>query len=167
METMAAQVAVPPEDLEQSRAFPGFEPDRAVPGVVRLISIHSGPSSSPGAFVSVKYPNTWFWIDDNDLASKHVFSLIMMLFAMVDTGCKPKLDFLDNCKAIAKRAKLKAEDFWLHKFRATFATRHLRNREDLRTVQSWLGHKDMQSTMRYLKPNRSQAVRDRVDTAWA
>jgi hypothetical protein len=24
----------------------------------------------------------------------------------------------DNCKAIAKRAKLKPGDFWLHKFRA-------------------------------------------------
>ncbi len=40
-------------------------------------------------------------------------------------GCKPKLDFLDCCKAVAERAKLKKEDFWLHKFRATFATRCL------------------------------------------
>jgi len=36
----------------------------------------------------VKYRNSWFWIDDNDLASKHVFSLIMMLFTMVDSGPK-------------------------------------------------------------------------------
>src|ERR1035438_8848223 len=27
---------------------------------------------------------------------------------------------------------------------------------DLRTVQQWLGHSDMESTMRYLKPSRSQ-----------
>jgi len=40
------------------------------------------------AFVSVKYRNTWFWIDDGDLESKQVFSLIMMLFTMVDTGLK-------------------------------------------------------------------------------
>jgi integrase/recombinase XerD len=83
------------------------------------------------------------------------------------SGCKPKLDFLDNCKAIAKRAKLKPSDFWLHKFRATFATRHLWSGVDLRTVQSWLGHKDLKSTMRYLKPNRSQAVKDKVDATWA
>ncbi len=32
-------------------------------------------------------------------------------------GCKPKLDFLDACKMVAKRAKLNPHDFWLHKFR--------------------------------------------------
>jgi len=34
---------------------------------------------------------------------------------------------------------------------------------DLRTVQQWLGHSDMESTMRYLKPSRSQQVRDKVN----
>lgn len=86
METMAAQVEVPTEDLARSRAFPGFEHDQGVPGVVRLMRIHSGKSSPLDAFVSVKYRNTWFWIDDTDLESKHVFSLIMILFTMVDTG---------------------------------------------------------------------------------
>ncbi len=42
-------------------------------------------------------------------------------------GCKPKLDFLD------------------HKFRATFATWSLWAGVDLRTVQLWLGHKDIES----------------------
>ena len=78
-------------------------------------------------------------------------------------GCKPKLDFLDCCKAIAKRAELDSKHFWLHKFRATFATWHLWAGVDLRTVQSWMGHTDIESTMRYLKPNRGQAVRDKVN----
>lgn len=47
---------------------------------MRLIRIHSGKSVSPDAFVAVKYRDSWFWIDDNDLDSKQVFSLIMMLF---------------------------------------------------------------------------------------
>jgi integrase/recombinase XerD len=68
------------------------------------------------------------------------------------TGCKPKLDFLDCCKAVAKRAGLNPDGFWLHKFRASFATFHLWNGVDLRTVQSWMGHSDLESTMRYLKP---------------
>jgi integrase len=77
--------------------------------------------------------------------------------------CKPKLDFLDCLKAVAERAKVNPDNFWLHKFRATFATRCLWAGVDLRTVQQWLGHSDMESTMRYLKPSRSQQVRAKVN----
>src|SRR5438093_3956233 len=79
------------------------------------------------------------------------------------TGCNPKLNFLDDLKAVAERAKLDPENFWLHKFRATFATWSLWAGVDLRTVQQWLGHSDMESTMRYLKPSRSQQVREKVN----
>ena len=78
-------------------------------------------------------------------------------------GCRPKLNFLDDLKAVAERAKLSKDGFWLHKFRATFATRCLWAGVDLRTVQQWLGHSDMESTMRYLKPSRSQQVRQKVN----
>jgi integrase/recombinase XerD len=82
-------------------------------------------------------------------------------------GCSPKLDFLDTLKAVAERAKLSKENFWLHKFRATFATWSLWAGVDLRTVQQWLGHSDMESTMRYLKPSRSQHVRNKVNEIFA
>jgi integrase len=78
-------------------------------------------------------------------------------------GCNPKLNFLDDLKAVAERAKLKKDNFRLHKFRATFATRCLWAGVDLRTVQQWLGHSDMESTMRYLKPARNEAVREKVN----
>jgi integrase len=82
-------------------------------------------------------------------------------------GCKPKLDFLDCLKAVAERAGLDKDNFWLHKFRATFATWSLWAGVDLRTVQSWLGHSDIESTMRYLKPSRSQQVREKVNAIFA
>jgi integrase len=78
-------------------------------------------------------------------------------------GCNPKLNFLDDLKVVAERAKLNKGNFWLHKFRATFATRCLWAGVDLRTVQQWLGHSDMESTMRYLKPARNEAVREKVN----
>src|SRR6266566_989026 len=83
-------------------------------------------------------------------------------------GCNPKLDFLDCCKAVAKRAGYKnLEDFYLHKFRATFCTWHLWAGVDLRTCQHWMGHTDIESTMRYLKPNRSQEVKAKVNHTFA
>jgi integrase len=82
-------------------------------------------------------------------------------------GCNPKLNFLDDLKAVAERAKLDPDNFWLHKFRATFATWSLWAGVDLRTVQQWLGHSDMESTMRYLKPSRSQQTREKVNEIFA
>lgn len=82
-------------------------------------------------------------------------------------GCNPKLNFLDDLKAVAERAKLDSDNFWLHKFRATFATKNLWSGTDLRTVQQYLGHSDMESTMRYLKPSRGQQTRDKVNAVWA
>ena len=83
------------------------------------------------------------------------------------SGCNPKLNFLDDLKAVAERANLDPENFWLHKFRATFATRCLWAGVDLRMVQQWLGHSDMESTMRYLKPSRSQQTREKVNKIFA
>jgi integrase/recombinase XerD len=73
-------------------------------------------------------------------------------------GCKPKLDFLDCLKRVAKRAGLEG-DWYLHKLRATFATWALWSGVDLRTVQAWLGHSDLASTMRYLKPNKDAHIK--------
>jgi integrase/recombinase XerD len=68
---------------------------------------------------------------------------------------------LDKCKAIAERAKLNPEHFDLRKFRSTYATRMLRAGFDVRTVQHWLGHRSLETTMRYLAPARD--VRERLD----
>jgi len=83
------------------------------------------------------------------------------------TPKKHRTQLLELCKAVAERAGLDSDDFWLHKFRATFATKHLQAGVDLRTVQLWLGHKDLESTMRYLKPARGKGIREKVNATFA
>src|SRR5207249_7713868 len=41
--------------------------------------------------------------------------------------------------------------WFLHKFRHTFATMSLESGVSIRTLQGWLGHSDLESTMVYLK----------------
>jgi integrase/recombinase XerD len=102
------------------------------------------------------------------------------------SGCRPKGDFLDICKGIALHAKVNCghcdttlnrqpatcrtspvcEHWFLHKFRATFCTWHLWSGQDLRTVQSYMGHRDMASTMRYLRPRRDAEARQKVNAAF-
>ena len=59
---------------------------------------------------------------------------------------------LDRAKAVAKRAGLDPAKFDLKTFRSTYATRMLRAGFDVRTVQHWMGHKSLETTMRYPVP---------------
>lgn len=70
-------------------------------------------------------------------------------------------NMLLKCKAVAARAELDPEKFDLKTFRSTYATRMLRSGFDVRTVQHWMGHKSLETTMRYLVPARD--VHDRLD----
>jgi integrase len=63
---------------------------------------------------------------------------------------------------VAKRAKLDEEKFNLKTFRSTFATRWLRVGFDVRTIQRWMGHKSLETTMRYLAPAKD--VHDKLDS---
>jgi len=91
MKTMAAQVEIPDEDLVAHRAFPGFEQGQEQKDILRLIRIHSSKSKPDNYFVCASYHNAYFWIDDNDLPSKQIFSLMMMFFTLADTGERANL----------------------------------------------------------------------------
>jgi len=53
-----------------------------------LMRIRSSPEKPEGAFVAVPYRNYWFWIDETDLRSKGLFSFLIFVFNLVDTGVK-------------------------------------------------------------------------------
>jgi integrase/recombinase XerD len=78
----------------------------------------------------------------------------------------PNKKLLRLCKTIAKRAGLDPDEFWLHKFRATGATKTLQAGFDVATVQRQLGHSDIASTMRYLAPARAASLREKVNQVW-
>ena len=64
-------------------------------------------------------------------------------------------------KVVAMRAKLDASKFDLKTFRSTYATRMLRTGFDVRTVQHWMGHRSLETTMRYLAP--AMDIQDKLD----
>jgi hypothetical protein len=68
---------------------------------------------------------------------------------------------LDRCKSVAERAGLDPKKFDLKTFRSTYATGMLRRGFDVRTVQHWMGHKSLETTLRYLAP--ATDVHDELD----
>lgn len=70
-------------------------------------------------------------------------------------------------KRNAKASGQEQDDFWLHKFRATFATTHLQAGVDLRTVMTWMGQTNLESIIRYLKPARNSTMIEKVNANFA
>lgn len=77
------------------------------------------------------------------------------------SGCRPKLDFLDCLKRVAKKAKVKRVT--LHKFRATYASWLHRSGTDARTIQELLGHTELETTQLYLSIAEGQEMKSKVN----
>jgi hypothetical protein len=84
---LSRHVDVPPDHTAAGLAFPGQETTQG-------FKIRSSPSEPKGAFVSVKYREHWFWIEDNDLGSKLYFAYIMLLFTMAETSSTQPMPIL-------------------------------------------------------------------------
>jgi hypothetical protein len=85
---LSADIEVPAVHVKEKRVNPAFAETVAGEKIRPLIRIQ-GSSEEPGdAFVSVRYRNSYFWIDDRDLGSKKIFSFLMFVFNLVETGEK-------------------------------------------------------------------------------
>ena len=65
----------------------------------------------------------------------------------------------DGCKSVLREC----QEWTLHKLRRTYCTTLLQSGLDLRTVQAFMGHADLASTMRYLRPATSKESQARIN----
>jgi hypothetical protein len=84
LQLMSSQAVVPPEHVLQGRAAP--TPANADPVSLPGFKILSSPNRPETPYVTQRYRDTWFYVDDGDFASKRVFALIMLLFTLADTS---------------------------------------------------------------------------------
>ncbi len=81
--TVAVRVHIPQEDVASHCALPGVTDDSAK-GLLGGIAVQSGTMQPDTSFVAVRCRNHWFWVDDHDLATKRVFSFLMLAFTLID-----------------------------------------------------------------------------------
>ena len=79
LSAMAGFVDVPAELANQ--ATPGF---RIRQNVARPFHVLSGPERPEQAFATIRYKDHWYWIEDTDLASKRVFTLMLFLTTLTN-----------------------------------------------------------------------------------
>jgi len=85
---LSADIEVPAADVQEKRVFPTFAETAAGEKIRPLVRIQSSSGKPGDAFVSVPFRNSYFWIDDRDLVSKKIFSFLMFVFTLVETGEK-------------------------------------------------------------------------------
>jgi hypothetical protein len=86
---LASFIEAPPKHVAEKRVNPTMpaEISEGAP-LPPLLRIHSSSTKPEDAFVAVRYRDHWFWLDDRDMVSKRMFSFLMFIFTLVETGEK-------------------------------------------------------------------------------
>jgi hypothetical protein len=82
---MASYIDVPESDVAEGRVY-ASQKESIEPGFPTLIRVRNSVSQPADAYVAVRYRDHWFWIDDRDYPSKRIFTFIMLLFSLTETG---------------------------------------------------------------------------------
>jgi hypothetical protein len=87
---LASTIDVPEQHVEERRTIKTFR-EKLDDGtkLSPLIHVHTTSDEPDDAFVAVPYRDIWFWIDDRDLASKRMFSFLLFMFSLAETGHVP------------------------------------------------------------------------------
>jgi len=84
---ISSTVEVSTEHLAEKRVTPTMEPSGK--GIKdNLIKIHCTKGRPVDDFAAVPYRDHWFWIDDRDYQSKKLFSFLMFVMTLTETGGK-------------------------------------------------------------------------------
>ncbi len=92
---VASGIEVPGEDVVSGRTAPSAREAMASDSHDRpLIRIRSSALSPASTYSAVQYRGIWYWIDDRDIASKRVFTFLMLFFSLAETGVTPQAPVL-------------------------------------------------------------------------
>ena len=107
-------------------------------------------------------PNTTLVVGtESDTPNRKLLRTLKRLVSRNKLGC----GHCEGCKAArgSRKEWTGCSEWTLHKFRRTYATRILQAGSDVKTVQALMGHADLASTMRYLRPAESAGLQDLVN----
>ncbi len=84
---LSKNVRVPQKHIEETRASPGNYSTSVSGGEIRpRFYIKSSKEEPDDAFLAIEYHDYWFYIEDTDFRSKRIFSFLLFLFSLAESG---------------------------------------------------------------------------------
>lgn len=88
---LCSQIDVPAEHAAEGRTYATSpEIGEGTGQTPPLIRVRCGREKPADSFVAVQNRHFWFWIDDRDRQSKSIFTFLMILLSLVETGPSPQ-----------------------------------------------------------------------------
>lgn len=140
-----------------SKRKQGFGPkDRAE----RTIPLPDSLMSALKAWRKKRPDNVYLFPNQDGRPNGHFLRMLKKLAKKAGLNC-------GECKNVGEQKKQSCRTaavcgrFELHKFRRSFATMHHEAGVPVRTIQDWLGHSDLETTLRYLQISDRRSVQTR------
>jgi integrase/recombinase XerD len=116
----------------------------------------------------------WLFINEEDRPDNHFLRKLKRIAKRAALNCGQCRTTLTEGR-YEKRKKIEVsckdrpvcEHFYLHRFRKTCATRWHESGIPIRTIQNWLGHKSLETTMIYLGVTDSEKLRTNINAAFS
>lgn len=86
---IASEIQVPPKDIREGRTMPGPQ-SAALP----YVAIRCSTKRPADSLVAIEHRGHWFWVDDRDVHAKRGFSMLMLLFTLMDSSESASLPVL-------------------------------------------------------------------------
>lgn len=88
---LSARIEAPEIDVQTGKAFPEspLHPESGLRDQP-MVHIKSGIEAPADTYAAVHYNSHWFWIENTDFHSKAVFSFLLLLTSLAQTGAAPQ-----------------------------------------------------------------------------
>lgn len=84
---LAQFVRIPEKHIQENRASPGyFSKAVSVDDFDSRVLIRSSKEKPHDAFIAIEYRDFWFYINDTDFQSKRIFSFLLFLLSIAESG---------------------------------------------------------------------------------
>ncbi len=115
----------------------------------------------------------WIFVNEEGRPDNHLLRKLKRIALREGLNCgqcrttitKGKYDRKHQVEVTCKTDPV-CEHIYLHRFRKTCATRWQENGIPIRTIQVWLGHKNLETTMIYLGVTDTEKLRGQIDKAF-